>query len=165
MAEMDMLVKLYDLPDPESLLKKLEQQGIIVRRAMPYEKQDSVKWVQKIFGEEWHGWPSECDVAFANSPVSCYLATQKRNILGFACYNSTCKGFFGPEGVSNTARNKGIGTALLILSLHAMFMEGYAYAIIGSVGPVEFYKKTVNAIPIPDSIPGVYRDLLGNIKV
>jgi hypothetical protein len=37
---------------------------------------------------------------------------------------------------------------------------GYAYGIIGSAGPVEFYQKTVAAIVIPDSSPGVYTNLL-----
>lgn len=37
---------------------------------------------------------------------------------------------------------------------------GYAYAIIGGVGPAAFYEKTVGAILIPDSAPGVYRDFL-----
>ena len=37
---------------------------------------------------------------------------------------------------------------------------GYAYAIIGAAGPVEFYAKAVGATVIPDSSPGVYADLL-----
>jgi hypothetical protein len=41
-----------------------------------------------------------------------------------------------------------------------MLNVGYAYAIIGDAGPVEYYKKVVGAIEIPDSSPGVYKDLL-----
>ena len=37
---------------------------------------------------------------------------------------------------------------------------GYVYAIIGAAGPVRFYQKTVGAIIIPDSEPGIYTDLL-----
>ena len=37
---------------------------------------------------------------------------------------------------------------------------GYAYAIIGAAGPVEFYAKAVGATVIPDSSPGIYADLL-----
>lgn len=33
-------------------------------------------------------------------------------------------------------------------------------AIIGGVGPAEFYAKAVNAALIPDSTPGIYRGLL-----
>jgi hypothetical protein len=37
---------------------------------------------------------------------------------------------------------------------------GYVYGIIGRAGPIEFYQKTVGAIVIPDSDPGIYTDLL-----
>ena len=37
---------------------------------------------------------------------------------------------------------------------------GYVYAIIGNAGPVHFYQKTVGAIIIPDSEPGIYTDSL-----
>jgi hypothetical protein len=39
---------------------------------------------------------------------------------------------------------------------------GYVYAIIGAAGPVHFYQKTVGAIVIPGSEPGIYTDLLRN---
>ena len=42
--------------------------------------------------------------------------------------------------------------------------EGYAYAIIGGVGPVAFYEKCVGARAIPDSTPGIYRDFLAAIE-
>ena len=58
----------------------------------------------------------------------------------------------------------GIGRALLLRSLAAMRAEGYAYAVIGGVGPQEFYKKCVGAMLIPDSVPGIYRDFLGGMK-
>jgi hypothetical protein len=38
--------------------------------------------------------------------------------------------------------------------------QGYAYAIIGGVGPVEFYAKTVGAIVIAGSQPGIYGGML-----
>lgn len=40
--------------------------------------------------------------------------------------------------------------------------EVYGYAIIGWVGPAEFYAKAVGAVEIPDSTPGVYRGMLGS---
>ena len=40
------------------------------------------------------------------------------------------------------------------------YRQGYGYAIIGGVGPAEFYAKTVGAIPIEGSEPGIYRGLL-----
>jgi hypothetical protein len=41
-----------------------------------------------------------------------------------------------------------------------MAAEGYAYAIIGGVGPAAFYERAVGAIPIPGSEPGIYRGRL-----
>ena len=38
--------------------------------------------------------------------------------------------------------------------------EGHAYAIIGGVGPKDFYSRVVGAIEIPGSDPGIYRDIL-----
>ena len=52
-------------------------------------------------------------------------------MLGFACYDTTHKNFFGPTGVDAAKRGQGIGTALLLATLHAMREAGYMYAIIG----------------------------------
>jgi len=41
-----------------------------------------------------------------------------------------------------------------------MAARGYFYAVIGGVGPKEFYARTVGAVEIPDSTPGPYRGLL-----
>lgn len=81
-------------------------------------------------------------------------------MLGFACYDATAKGFFGPTGVSKDARKQGIGKALLYACLNAMREEGYGYAIIGWAGPVAYYQKTCNATIIENSLPSVYRGML-----
>ena len=52
------------------------------------------------------------------------------------------------------------GKALLLASLHGLRELGYVYGIIGHAGPIEFYQKTVGAIVIPDSDPGIYANLL-----
>ena len=80
--------------------------------------------------------------------------------MGYACYNATAKDFFGPTRVLDGEQGKGIGAALLLRSLEALREEGYGYAIIGSVGPVDFYKKVCGAIMIEDSTPGIYKDFL-----
>ena len=52
--------------------------------------------------------------------------------------------------------------SLLVAALHAMREEGYGYAVIGWCDEAQdFYRKTVNAIPIPGSEPthSVYREL------
>ena len=143
----DMLVKLYELPDDRPRLEQLRHDGIIVRTAMAREKHSVVDWVAKTFGR-W--WASECDVAFANHPISCFVAMKDDGLVGFSCYDSTMRNFFGPMGVAENARNKGTGTALLLRCLHAMVAGGYGYAVIGDADPVEFYEKTVNAFARPD---------------
>ena len=153
----DMLVKLYNLPEVESLIKKLNGRKIKIRAAMAYEKFDVVEWVRNSFGRKW---ASECDVAFSNNPISCFIAAQGGTIIGFACYDSTCKNFFGPMGVSKMKRGTGIGKALLLSCLHKMASNGYAYAIIGATGPSDFYTAAAGATIIEGSSPGIYRDQL-----
>jgi GNAT superfamily N-acetyltransferase len=155
----DLLVRLYSLPEAQPVLDALKAQGIEIRRAMPANKSLIVEWVGKNFGF-W--WQSETDVAFSNKPVSCFLAvTDGGEIIGFACYEATCKDFFGPTGVLESMRGKGIGTGLLLKCLEAMHHEGYAYAIIGGVDEaIPFYQKVLDAQIIKGSEPGIYKDLL-----
>lgn len=154
---MDMLVKLYELPAPDEALHRLAAAGISVRRALAPEKHKVLEWVRSNFSEAW---TSETDVAFSRQPVSCFIAVQDKRLLGFACHDAACRNFFGPTGVDPDARGKGIGAALLLACLDAMRQQGYGYAIIGGVGPADFYAKTVGAVPIAGSRPGVYRGLL-----
>jgi GNAT superfamily N-acetyltransferase len=156
---MDMLVKLYELPDSQDSYQRLQQAGITLRRALAPEKHIVTSWVRQNFSEAW---ASEADVAFSRQPISCFIATQQRNVVGFACHDATCPNFFGPTGVEPNARQNGIGAALLFACLEAMKQQGFGYAIIGGVGPAAFYSKTVGAIPIEGSEPGIYRGLLHN---
>lgn len=152
-----MLVKLYALPDSSELLTRLEAQGFLIRHPLPPEKHVIMAWVEKNFGK---GWASECERTFSSLPVSSFIAIKDFEIIGFACYNATCKDFFGPTGVIEKMRGNGIGAALLLKSLEAMREQGYAYAIIGGAGPTEFYTKIANAAIIEGSVPGIYKDML-----
>jgi hypothetical protein len=152
-----MLVRLYDLPDVSTHLKAARDAGIEVRRALAPEMHVVVSWVREQFGD---GWASECEVSFGRLPITCFRAQRGQEILGFACYDATAKAFFGPTGVLERERKRGIGTVLLLLSLHAMAAEGYAYAIIGAAGPADYYARTVGAVPIAGSAPGIYANLL-----
>jgi GNAT superfamily N-acetyltransferase len=155
---MDMLVKLYDLPDTRQLIESLGRERIDVRRVLAADKHTVILWVRKSFSERW---ASETEVAFSRQPVSCFVAVQDATIMGFACHDATCRNFFGPTGVISEARNKGIGRALLLACLEDMRNRGFGYAIIGGVGPADYYAKAVGAVPIEGSEPGIYRGLLG----
>ena len=156
-AMTDMLVKLYSLPQVAPLIEQQRTAGVDVRRAIAPEKHVLVDWVRQTWGAAW---ASECEVAFTREPVSCYVAIAAQQPIGFACYDTTCRNFFGPIGVLEAFRGQNIGQALLLMCLHTMAEQGYAYAIIGGVGPIDFYAKTVGATVIEDSTPGVYRGML-----
>lgn len=152
----DMLVRLLDLPPLPS-----PPAGVQIRRALAPDKLRIVDWVKAHSGPSAAG---ECDVCFAHSPVSCFIATRGAEIIGYACYDATAPDFFGPTRVLDSEQGQGTGKALLLHCLHAMAAEGYVYGIIGGVGPAAFYEKTVGATMIPHSTPGIYKDFLGGMK-
>ncbi len=154
----DMLVKLYDLPKTEALYDKLAADGIKIIRPMTPNKRKVIEWARTHFNDDW---ADEISTAFTRFPVSCFIAYDEKaqKMLGFAGYDCTYRNFFGPTGVDEAYRGKGIGKALFLRCMEAMREEGYAYAIIGSIGPAEFYKRTVGATIIEDSDPSVYKDL------
>jgi GNAT superfamily N-acetyltransferase len=156
----DMLVRLYDLPSLEEAMAAIAGHRVTVRRALAPERQAVLDWVRTHFASS----AAEVGGAFERVPATCFIAIRDRETVGFACHDVTCRNFFGPEGVAATERGRGIGRALLLAALHAQHAQGYAYAIIGGVGPAEFYAKTVGAVPIAGSTPGIYADVLPYMK-
>lgn len=146
----DMLVKLYTLPDLQEALRRVD--GVTVRRPNPWEKSVLLDWVRAHFSA---GWAAECEAAFAVNPPDCFIAIAG-GVIGFACHDCTRRNFFGPTGVLTAQRGRGVGRALLLACLHAMRARGYAYAVIGGVGPAEYYARVVGAVPIEGSTPGIY---------
>lgn len=159
----DMLVKLYKLPVLSPVIDQLSASGIHIRRVCLAEKLVLCEWVQAHFGLTW---ARGCEIALEQRPVSCYLAVESDHpivsasmpdddrydlLVGFALYDVASKGMFGPIGVREDYQGRGIGKALLLRCLHTMADDGYAYAIIGAVGPAEFYEKTVGATIIEES--------------
>jgi GNAT superfamily N-acetyltransferase len=168
----DLLVRLYALPPLAPALAALTAARIEVRRAQPYEQAAVTAWVARTFAPNWG---EECAAAFALRPVACHLAVELQGpfpapgsgyelpaerLIGFASHDVVARGMFGPTGVAEAWRGRGVGTALLLASLYAMAEQGYAYAAIARVGPVEFYARAVGATVIAGSEPGVYRGRL-----
>lgn len=140
---MDMLVNLYNLNEECSKSEDFEIKRILSPNIHLLEK--------FILDNFWPGWASEAKAACYKSNPSCFIATVNNEIVGFACYDATTKGFFGPLGVAEKHRKKGIAKQLILRSMYAMKEEGYAYAIIGGANPkvVEYYKRVCGAIEIP----------------
>lgn len=154
---MDMLVKLYELKPDEALNKRMADQGITIRRLLVPELKALTDWIEPRFGA---GWAAEATAAAMRQPPTCFIAVENGILQGFACHDATAKGFFGPTGVDQEARGNGIGHALLLTTLLDMYAQGYPYGVIGGAGPMEFYRRSVGAIPIEGSIPGIYRGML-----
>ncbi len=152
----DMLVKLYKIPPLGEAIEHCQRDHIRIERARAPEKARTVAWALEHFSY----WVSEIEASFARTPVSCHLAVREQQIVGFACHDAFAPNFFGPTGVAENERGRGIGTALLLSSLHAQRAQGYAYAVIGGVGPVEYYQNVVGASVIEGSDPGAYENLL-----
>ncbi len=139
----DMITSLHDLPD-----FALEP-GVRLKRAFPGDKAEILSFVGAHFSRTWI---SEAEMALFHR--NCFIATLNGQILGFACYDASAKGFFGPIGVHPDCRGRGIGKALLLRTLAAMKEDGYAYAIIGWVDSAAgFYRRTVDAEFLKNGTP------------
>ena len=155
---MDMLVKLVRAASSRDVFERLGKAGITTRRALAPEKHTVVAWVRQNFSEAL-GQRSRCRVF----PAAGLLLHrhQAKDHSGICLPRRDLPATSsGPTGVDPNERKHGIGKALLFNCLEAMKQQGYGYAIIGGVGPAEFYAKTVGAIPIEGSEPGIYRGLL-----
>ena len=162
----DLLVRLYDLPPLAPIVAVLDKHGIEIRRALAGERPQVTDFAREHGSE---GWAAECEAAFARMPLACFVAAERRaektgarsplashTLIGFACYEATCRNYFGPELVHEQHRGRGVGKALLLAALHAMRAEGYAYAIIGWASSIDFYRKVVGATVIDGSKVGIY---------
>ena len=153
----DMLVNLLKLPPVEPLAASLRAGGVVIRRAQPYEMTPVRRFVEEHFSLTW---ADEISVGFANKPGSVFIAIREGRVVGFGAYECTRRAFFGPTGVLESERGRGVGKALLLACLWGLREMGYAYGIIGGAGPTEFYERVCGATVIPDSSPGIYADPL-----
>lgn len=155
----DMLVKLYNIPESHDIEKKLAEQGIRIKKALAPDRSKIIQFSKTCAKEDYS---DEVSATFSNNPVTCYIATKEKQIIGFACYEATARDFFGPMAVLETERKKGIGKALLLKSLESMREMGYAYAIIGwpAGSAVAFYIKCVDAVMIEEKSSGIYKRMI-----
>lgn len=150
----DMIVNLKDLPQ-YTLDDRFK-----MKSAFPGEKETIMKFIEENFPGNWK---YEAEYAILQPGRKCFIVTENGEIIGFACYDASAKGFFGPIGVKKEKRKEGIGKALLLQTLQTMREDGYWYAIIGWVDDAEhFYRKTVQAEFIAGGNPenSVYSNLV-----
>ncbi len=144
MPNNDLLVDLY-----QQKFKK-EKLDVKIKRVLSTDSDHVVEFILKHFSPRW---ASEAKTGLYKPQSSCFIAVDQQKIVGFACYDATAKGFFGPMGVDGDYRKKGIGASLIIHCLEAMYFDGYAYAIIGGVsGETQpFYHHVCGSTPIENS--------------
>lgn len=150
----DMIVNLYNLPERDF------NSNIKIKRAFIGDKDAILSFVQRHFQKNW---VYEVEKSLMQDVSKCFVATENGKILGFSCYDSSAKGFFGPIGVDPERRGEQIGRNLLIKTLDAMWEYGYGYAIIGWVTEAEsFYRRVVGAEFIKGGNPenSVYSNLI-----
>lgn len=155
----DMLVKLFNIVSPYELENHLLNDGIRIKKALAPDRSKIIEFAKTCVDEDYS---DEVQGAFANNPITCYIATKNKKLVGFACFETTAKNFFGPMAVSKEERNKGIGKVLLLKSLITMQEMGYGYAIIGwpAKSAIPFYEKCVNAMLIDESSNGIYKRMI-----
>ena len=95
----DLLVNLLKLPQVDSLIDQHVAAGVNIRRPRPFEITQVRQFIEKNFSLAW---ADEISVGFANKPISIYVATRGRRVIGFAGYECTRKAFFGPAGSTGT---------------------------------------------------------------
>ena len=151
----DMLVKLYPLPTAPGLEESLREKGITIKKALAPDMSKIIAFTE---ANGHPGWADEIRVCFMNQPPSIYIAVKDKQIIGFGCYESTARGFFGPTPVADSARRQGIGKILLLKCMESLRDMGYAYAFIGwpAQNAIHFYEEATGGMMIPDDGYGVY---------
>ena len=155
----DMLVRLYPLPTAPGLEEALRDKGVTIKKSLAPDMSRIIAFAE----ENGHpGWADEIRVCFTNQPVSCYIAVKHKELIGFGCYETTARGFFGPMLVKDTERRQGVGKALLLSCLAALRELGYAYAFIGwpAEDAIHFYQEATGGMMLPDDGHGVYSRLI-----
>ncbi|MFL6256449.1 MAG: GNAT family N-acetyltransferase [Pyrinomonadaceae bacterium] len=153
----DMLVNLLRLPPVDEALDELRAARLVVRRAQPWELTQVREFISENFSQAW---ADEISPGLVRQPSTVFVALRDGRLVGFAAYECTRRNFFGPTGVVESERGRGLGRTLLLAALGGLRELGYAYAVIGGVGPAAFYERAVGAQLIPDSSPGIYADPL-----
>jgi mycothiol synthase len=121
---------------------RLASEDITVRRASPADVKETAQFALDHFSE---GWRFEVSEAARFSSIPLFVALDGQSVVGFAAYDVTGPGRFGPTGTHPDYRGRGIGSTLLKLCLRSLRERGDPTAEIIWVGPVAFYARTVGA--------------------
>lgn len=105
----DMIVNLYRLPTLED-----RKDTIQIKRAFVGDKEAILTFIKENFSNSW---VYEAEHALLQEVPKCFIAVENKKVIGFACFDSSAKGFFGPIGVLSEYRGKRVGQSLLLKTL------------------------------------------------
>ena len=92
----DLIVNLYlDHLNKEINLKNND---IKIKRVLSPHSDKVISFIESTFTK---GWASEAKAALYHNNPTCFIAVKDNDIIGFACYDATAKGYFGPIGVDS----------------------------------------------------------------
>ena len=144
--KMDLVVNLYQ-EKLKTNRPKLKNENIVIERLLSPNSDKLVEFVSKNFDK---GWVSEIKAGIYKPNPTCLVAKLEDEIIGFACYDATALGYFGPTGVSSKYRGLNVGQNLLFETLLKMKEAGYGYGIIGGGRITSFYGKYLDIVIIDD---------------
>jgi predicted N-acetyltransferase YhbS len=118
--------------------------SLSIRRA---QKEDMKSVLEFIRSEFPIFWVYEAKIAFKYKKPKVWIAEEKGKMIGFSVYSALEPHWFGPIGVTERKRFRGIGTTLLFNCLKSMREEGQRIVIIPWTKKLFFYTQ----------VPGIKR--------
>lgn len=132
----------------------LNKEGYEYGRVQPNDFDITFDFVKLHFPEGT--WPEEVRYSFKRNPPTTFIAKNKKNeIVGWATHSQFFPGSFGPTGVLNSLRGKGIGTELFLWNLWDIKQNGLDSCEIMWVkqNVAKFYSKVSGAYISPIFYP------------
>jgi len=118
-------------------------EGVTVRRARAKDRDRTLAAIDSMFAKAW--W-FEATLAFKASAPTVYIAEREGAVVGFAAYDATNYGLFGPTGVHESLRGRKVGAVLLRKCLRDMRALAYLYALIPTnLDRLNFYHRECGA--------------------
>lgn len=129
----------------EVVLDRTPASGAAIRVTLQ-DKERVLAFIGSHFGRIWR---FEAARAFDNDPPTMFVVEVDGTIAGFSAHEANNRGLasFGPTGVAESHRGRGLGRELLLASLADLRRLGYTRATIPWTDAIEFYRKSCGAEP------------------